>query len=304
MPLVGLPVPEVSSWTASLRACSSDPICRSGFLSRVARMLGPRSVMTQSRAMSLRWGIRRTWQWAPVSLIPCSAALFTISVGSTWDGPGDGSSPFDEHNNRSLLNIVDDAVNAGALWVNAAGNHGAATWFKYDPHFTSGASRLLDFSGAGTIGGSGTTCNSVYLDDGKDYSFQLRWWDFSPGAVTDLDLLLYPASGFVSNPLGMSDGVDGGTDIQSGSDGSGAEDPHYAREVLEVKLGNLTSGYYCLAVKLNSGSDSRSVTEPPSERMVGQAGSNNSRMVQSWMAMRHLWLAVVAAAEPIGESSS
>ena len=39
-------------------------------------------------------------------------------------------------------------------------------------------------------------------------------------------------------------------------------------------------------------------------RMVGQAGANNSRMVQSWMAMRHLWLAVVAAAEPIGESSS
>ena len=206
------------------------------------------------------------------------------SGGSRWDGPGDGSSPFDEHNNRSLLNIVDDAVNAGALWVNAAGNHGAATWFKYDPRFTSGASRLLDFSGAGTIGGSGTTCNSVYLDYGKDYSFQLRWWDLSPGAVTDLDLLLYPASGSVSNPLGSSDGVMHGQDPQSGSDGSGAEDPHYAREVLEVQLGNLTSGYYCLAVKLNSGSGSRSVTEPPSEVLPSPVAGLDWVQLQVWQA--------------------
>ena len=86
MPLVGLPVPEVSSWTASLRACSSDSTCRSGFLSRVARMPGPRSVMTESRARPFRWGMRRTWQWAPVSLMPCSAALFTISenISTTW----------------------------------------------------------------------------------------------------------------------------------------------------------------------------------------------------------------------------
>ena len=210
------------------------------------------------------------------------------SGGSRWDGPGDGTSPFDEHNNRSLLNIVDDVVDDGVLWVNAAGNHGAVTWFKYDPMFTSGASRLLDFSGSGTIGGSGTTCNSVYLKTGKNYAFQLRWWDLSPGAVTDLDLLLYPASGSVDNPLGESDGVDGGTDIQSGSDGSGEEDPHYAREFLEVRLGNLTSGYYCLAVKLNSGSDansgsgSRSVTEPPSEVLPSPVAGLHWVQLQVW----------------------
>ena len=55
------------------------------------------------------------------------------------------------------------------------------TWFKYDPMFTSGASRLLDFSGSGTIGGSGTTCNSVYLKTGEYYVFQLRWWDYGLG---------------------------------------------------------------------------------------------------------------------------
>ena len=210
------------------------------------------------------------------------------SGGSRWDGPGDGTSPFDEHNNRSLLNIVDDVVADGVLWVNAAGNHGAVTWFKYDPRFTSGASRLLDFSGSGTIGGSGTTCNSVYLKTGEYYVFQLRWWDLWPGADTDLDLLLYPASGSVDNPLGESDGVDGGTDIQSGSDGSGEEDPHYAREVLEVESGRLTSGYYCLAVKLNSGSDansgsgSRSVTEPPSEVLPSPVAGLDWVQLQVW----------------------
>ena len=206
-----------------------------------------------------------TMDWLTAGVDDFDVKVISHSAGAQWDGPGDGSSPFDKDGKRSLLNTVKGAVKAGVLWVNAAGNHGAVTWFKYDPMFTSGASRLLDFSGSGTIGGSGTTCNSVYLKTGEYYVFQLRWWDLWPGADTDLDLLLYPASGSVSNPLGMSDGVMGGGYLQSGSDGSGAEDPHYAHEVLEVRSGRLTSGYYCLAVKLNSGSGSRSVTEPPSE---------------------------------------
>ena len=227
-----------------------------------------------------------TMDWLTAGVDAFDVKVISHSTGSKWDGPGDGSSPFDEDGKRSLLNTVEDAVKAGVLWVNAAGNHGAVTWFKYDPTFTSGASRLLDFSGSGTIGGSGTTCNSVYLKTGEYYVFQLRWWDLWPGADTDLDLLLYPASGSVSNPLGMSDGVMHGQDPQSGSDGSGAEDPHYAREVLEVESGRLTSGYYCLAVKLNSGSDansgSRSVTEPPSEVLPSPVAGLDWVQLQVW----------------------
>ena len=223
-----------------------------------------------------------TMDWLTAGVDAFDVKVISHSTGSKWDGPGDGSSPFDKDDKRSLLNTVKGAVKAGVLWVNAAGNHGSVTWFKYDPTFTSGASRLLDFSG------SGTTCNSVYLKTGEYYVFQLRWWDLWPGADTDLDLLLYPASGSVSNPLGMSDGVMHGQDPQSGSDGSGAEDPHYAREVLEVESGRLTSGYYCLAVKLNSGSDansgsgSRSVTEPPSEVLPSPVAGLDWVQLQVW----------------------
>ena len=40
------------------------------------------------------------------------------SVGWTWDGPGDGTSPF----GNSTLGAVDLAVAGGAIWVNSAGN--------------------------------------------------------------------------------------------------------------------------------------------------------------------------------------
>ena len=200
-----------------------------------------------------------TMDWLTAGVGDFDVKVISHSTGAEWDGPGDGSSPFDEDEKRSLLNTVKGAVKAGVLWVNAAGNDGAVTWFKYDPTFTSGNDRLLDFNGSGQI------CNRFRLSGGRNYSIQLRSSGSWPGADIDLDLLLYPASGSPSNPLGMSDGVNGGTDTQSGSDGSGEEDPHYPLEVLEVRSGMLTSGHYCLAVRLNSGSGSRSVTELPSE---------------------------------------
>ena len=190
--------------------------------------------------------------------------LFDVKVishsgGSRWDGPGDGSSPFTEGEFRSFLHSVKDAADEDVLWVNAAGNDGAVTWFKYDPKFTSGNPRLLGFSGAGD------TCNEVELYISTAYSFQLRWWDSWLGASTNLDVLLYPKSGSVLNPLGGNDGVVGGQDVQSGAAS------HYPRELLKVMRNMLPSGEYCLAVVLRSSSGSetssgtRSVIEPPSD---------------------------------------
>ena len=55
MPLVGLPVPETSSWTASPMAPESvSGWGRSGLRASVARMPGPESAMTTSKACPLR----------------------------------------------------------------------------------------------------------------------------------------------------------------------------------------------------------------------------------------------------------
>ena len=168
------------------------------------------------------------------------------SGSSRWDGPGDGSSPFYNPNERSWLNLVDDAVGRVVLWVNSAGNRGHWTWFSHDPSFGTGLAgpvrRFLKFDG------SDGYCNSFELSAAGSYSFPLRWWDSWPGADTDLDLLLYPKSGGVSMPVNEVRGVDGGLDPQSGDALS-----HYPREFLEVGVGSVPSGQYCLAVELKSG---------------------------------------------------
>ena len=47
------------------------------------------------------------------------------SVGWIWEGPGDGTSPDPE----AAVYSVDDAVSAGIVWVNAAGNSADDTWY-------------------------------------------------------------------------------------------------------------------------------------------------------------------------------
>ena len=87
-----------------------------------------------------------------------------------WDGLGDGTSGFDVTMNRSPINVVADAVERGALWVNAAGNGALRTWFGVSPVFNG--SNRLEF---GLLGASGSDCNEVTMNGGTEYVFQLRW---------------------------------------------------------------------------------------------------------------------------------
>ena len=60
-----------------------------------------------------------------------SEGVSVVNHSRTWmfDGPGDGTSP----SSVSPLNTVDRAVEAGSVWVNAAGNSGQHAWFKRGP---------------------------------------------------------------------------------------------------------------------------------------------------------------------------
>lgn len=98
--------------------------------------------------------------------------IINYSLHTYWDGPGNGTSK----KTGSSLNIVKEAVSDGALWVNAAGNHAEASWFKRNMmvnQTTSGD--FVRFDGT-------DDCNNVSLEADKEYAFQLRWhgaWDSS-----------------------------------------------------------------------------------------------------------------------------
>ena len=136
------------------------------------------------------------------------------SVGWTFDGPGDGTSP----NGRSPLSTVDGAVDEEIVWVNAAGNDARTTWFGSPS----------DADGDGAI---------EFATDDEKYDFdlfcdrppcaltvQLRWDDSWSGAVRDLDFYIYDRDD--SRKLGGGDreqsGSSGETPFESTSgDGSG-----------------------------------------------------------------------------------
>ena len=129
------------------------------------------------------------------------------SVGWTFDGPGDGMSPY----SWSPLKSVDRAVDSGIVWVNSAGNEARTTWFGSPS----------DADGDGAI--------EFAMDDEK-YDFdlypsaltvQLRWDDSWSGAVRDLDFYIYDRDD--GRKLGKSDrkqsGSNGETPFESLSGG-------------------------------------------------------------------------------------
>ena len=106
-------------------------------------------------------------------------SVINYSVGWTFDGPGDGTSPL----SASPLNTVDRAVASDILWVNAAGNDAQETWF--------GGYSDPDGNGAISFGGQNDEVIDIPVRACRRSTVQLRWEDNWDGASTDLDLYLY-----------------------------------------------------------------------------------------------------------------
>ena len=160
--------------------------------------------------------------------------VINASVGFTFDGPGDGTSPFSD----SPLTSVDEAVEGGIIWVNAAGNGAWSNWFG--PFADRDANGFHEFSA------SPDECNGIYIQLGPLDSFtaQLRWDDSWGGAASDLDLYLMPLSG---TTFSRSDAVAKSETVQNG----GAADIPY--EWISLSYGDIPDGVYCLAVNKYEG---------------------------------------------------
>ena len=114
-------------------------------------------------------------------MISQGVKVINHSVGWTWDGPGDGTSP----SSIAPVKAVDKAAAAGILWVNSAGNSAERGW--YGPYSDPDGNRWITISGT-----SGETQTLTGSGSGM---FELRWADSWLGAQTDLDLYLYNSSG-------------------------------------------------------------------------------------------------------------
>ncbi|NQU10664.1 fibronectin type III domain-containing protein [bacterium] len=107
--------------------------------------------------------------------------VINYSVGWAWEGPGDGTSPYSD----AAVYSVDDAVAAGIVWVNAAGNSAQDTW--YGSFVDGDADGWHEFA-------VGDEYNAVELSNGEQIIAQLRWEDTWSNASRDYDLLLFDAS--------------------------------------------------------------------------------------------------------------
>ncbi len=130
--------------------------------------------------------------------------IINVSLGYSYDGPGDGTSPF----SNSPLKTIDVAASNGIVWVNAAGNEARRTWYGtfQDPNNTG----VHHF----TARNQG---NHFIVREGDEVRVFMRWDDTWGQADCDLHLALFNAE---RGPDGRYPLVDADFTVQDGSAGS------------------------------------------------------------------------------------
>ena len=128
--------------------------------------------------------VRAAAAWMTANGVRIINASFTS--GNIFDGPGDGTSPYPS----STYGAVNQAIAAGALWVNAAGNLGDAGWTG--AWTDANANGWLEFA-------NGDERNTVTLAAGQDITVAIRWADPWGASSNDYDLALYSGSTLVES---------------------------------------------------------------------------------------------------------
>ncbi len=182
---------EVGLYASTVRSCEDFTDHGTAVAETIADM-APGASLYVANPVSLQ-DLQSTVAWMTSN----GVRIINVSLGFSYEGPGDGSSPSD-----SIYSVVDQAVKGGALWVNAAGNAGedgwAGTW-KDANH-----NDVLEFSG-------GDESNSIRLVADDAIVVSMRWDETWGASRTDYDLYVYGSS--PSEPVAASeDEQDGGGD--------------------------------------------------------------------------------------------
>ena len=162
-------------------------------------------------------------------MIDQGVKVINQSLSYPYDGPGDGTSPFE----NSSLRSVDTAVDGGITWVNSAGNAQRGVWRGEYSNAVGSAqgNRFIEFDEDGTDEVMG-----LFISPTQPTQFiQLRWDDSWVGADTDLDLFI------VDSRLRV---VARSVDVQSGRAG------HIPSELIPLSI---TGSGYGVVVRHTSG---------------------------------------------------
>ena len=180
---------DLGVFTSSLTDCETDRTHGTA-VSETLLDIAPNATLYIASVISTG-DLRSTVDW----LVEQEVDVINMSLFWTWDGPGDGTSPY----SLGLPRSVDAAVNGGALFVNSAGNEAKATWFG--AFSDSDSDNYLNFE-------SGVNYNAVELEAGVRFIAQLRWEGSWPVAERDLDLLLSDAEGEIVASSDLPNGDD------------------------------------------------------------------------------------------------
>ncbi len=206
----------VGTFTSSLADCANGETHGTAVAEAVYNMAPGIDLYVADPISSLDEQKAVTWMTANgVRII--NALFFS---GLIFEGPGDGTSPYGD----SLYALVDQAVTAGAFWVNAAGNAGDSGWTG--PWNDPDNDGLLDFT-------PGVNADSMTLAAGADVTVAIRWADPWGASSNNYDLELYSGSILVASS----------TDVQAG-----AGDPF---EVVDYRA--TRAGTYSIRIRLVSG---------------------------------------------------
>ena len=131
--------------------------------------VAPDAALYLSKSGSSRGALSAAVDWMTARGVD----VINMSLSFPWDGPPDGSSPYENGVGR----LIDRAVRSGATWVNSAGNAAEHSWSG--EYADADRDNIMEFA-------AGDETNT--LGDGGLIVLEMRWEDDWGGADTDLDL--------------------------------------------------------------------------------------------------------------------
>ena len=155
--------------------------------------------------------------------------VINMSLGQSINASkGDGTSALYE----SVLNGIDDAVENGIVWINAAGNEAKSMWYGTNYHDVDADGWIEIHHDEYLTNPVEQNCMS--LSNGQEIIVSMRWDDDWPSATTDLDIYLLRIDSTSSSIVKGSDYPQNG----------GSND--YPSEIFIYEASS--SGQYCLGI--------------------------------------------------------
>jgi hypothetical protein len=183
---------DVGTFSSSVSDCENGEPHGTAVAETIADM-APGAVLYLADPISFG-DVQSTVAWMTSQGVKVINASF--GSGDVFEGPGDGTSPYPD----SFYRPIDQAVNGGALWVNAAGNSGDLGW--------TGA--WTDANGDGWLEFSGADqADHLTLEEGEHVAIAVRWDEAWGASANDYDLFLFESGG--TQPIASSSDVQSGT---------------------------------------------------------------------------------------------